>query len=331
MFDITGADTQQQLLRSEFESFMEEHYKCLMPNVISDFLPFLRFFCEKLQGWRAYIQDHQEKSVEFWTRIIEVEKHRQRAAERQNDGSYVPDLVDFMSTAPLDDGKVLSDRNITLQILDFFLGGTDTTPLTLEWAMAELVTHPNFMKRAQEELDRVVGLERLVEETDFPNLPFLQAIVKETYRLHPVGPLGGPRESTEPVEALGYKIPAKTRVILNIFAIHRDPAVYERPDEFDPTRFLDRHRNVNPLAAFDSYELMPFGVGRRMCPAFNLGNTTVHLILANLIHNFDWALADGQNIDTFDMTERLHGVTFSLKYALSLIPTARSGILARAL
>lgn len=76
---------------------------------------------------------------------------------------------------------------------------------------------------------------------------------------------------------------------------------------------------------------MPFGVGRRMCPAFNLGNTTVHLILANLIHNFDWALADGQNIDTFDMTERLHGVTFSLKYALSLIPTARSGILARAL
>ena len=139
-------------------------------------------------------------------------------------------------------------------------------PKHLQRRCAELVLYPTLMNRTREEIDGVVGLDRLVEESDFSKLPYLQAIVKETFRLHQ-SPLGLPRESTAPGEALGYKIPTKTRIIFNIHAIHRDPAVYDNPDEFHPDRFLREHVHVNHMSAFDSYELIPFGVGRRMCPA----------------------------------------------------------------
>ena len=147
------------------------------------------------------------------------------------------------------------------------MAGSDTSATTAEWAMAQLMAHPDHMKRAREELGAVVGRDRLMQEPDLPNLPFLQAIVKESFRLHPAAPLGVPRTSSQEAEACGYKIPAASELLLNVRAIHRDPAVYhENPEEFDPQRFVDRPE-ANHLSGFDSYELIPFGVGRRMCPA----------------------------------------------------------------
>jgi cytochrome P450 len=102
--------------------------------------------------------------------------------------------------------------------------------------MAELITHPDIMQQAQAELVAVIGEDRLVQEADIPNLPLLQAIVKETLRLHPAVPLAIPRESHEPCIVSGYPFPAQTLLIVNLFAIQRDPAVYENPDEFKPSR-----------------------------------------------------------------------------------------------
>ena len=206
---------------------------------------------------------------------------------------------------------------------EFFSAGTESSSTTVEWALAELVIHPELMNRARKEIDGIVGLDRLVKDSDIPKLPFLQAIVKETFRLHPSPPLGVPRESTALVEALGYKIPAGTRIMYNLYAIHRDTSVYKNPDEFDPDRFLHRHVQVNHLAAFDSYELIPFGVGRRMCPGYNLGNTIVHFILANLIHSYEWSVPDGESLD---MTGIFQTFLICLKIPLRLVPKLRKGL-----
>jgi cytochrome P450 len=118
------------------------------------------------------------------------------------------------------------------------LAGTDTSAITLEWAMAELLKHPAKMQKCVKELDEVVGRGRLVDESDLPNLPYLHAVVKETLRLHPPGALMVPHESTEDCTVSGYFIPAKTRVIVNVWAISRDPALWDQPFDFSPERFL---------------------------------------------------------------------------------------------
>lgn len=116
------------------------------------------------------------------------------------------------------------------------LAGSESSATTVEWAMAELMANPSIRKQAQEELDRVVGNARLVQEADLPNLPLLAAIVKETFRLHPPVPLSLPRSSNQPCVVAGRQFPVNTRLLLNIFAIHRDPSVYEHPDAFQPSR-----------------------------------------------------------------------------------------------
>ncbi|KAH9560497.1 hypothetical protein CY35_06G108100 [Sphagnum magellanicum] len=118
------------------------------------------------------------------------------------------------------------------------VGGIGSIAGTLEWVLAELLLHPNIMKHAQTELDNLVGTNRLVEESDLQHLPYLQAILKETLRLHPVGPFLFPHHSIEPCQVQGYTIPAKTRVLVNIWALGRDPNSWENPLEFDPDRFM---------------------------------------------------------------------------------------------
>jgi cytochrome P450 len=162
---------------------------------------------------------------------------------------------------------------------------------------------------------------RFVRESEFAQLPFLQAIVKEGFRLHPPSPLPILRESLHPCEFRGYKLPAKTILIHNIFSIHRDPSVYENPDEFNPERFLHRP-DINPLAHFDSFELVPFGVGRRS----TLGNAMVTLMLANLLFRFHWSMPEGLSAQDMDMSEA-HGLTVWMKTPLCLVATPRTRLI----
>ena len=203
------------------------------------------------------------------------------------------------------------------------LAGTETMSNTVEWAMAELMLHPDVMQRAQDELDTVVSVHRLVQESDIPNLPYLQAIVKEVFRLHTPVPLALPHQSTEAANVLGFYLPAHTHMILNLFAIHRDPSVYEDPESFNPQRFVDKHPEASPTSGFNSYELIPFGAGRRMCPAFNLANLMVSLQLAHLLHGFDWSLPEDQSAESLDMAE-FFGIAVSMKTSLRLVPRPRT-------
>ena len=177
-------------------------------------------------------------------------------------------------------------------------GSTDTTTVMLTWALALIMNNRNVLEKAQEELDIHVGKERKVEESDINNLVYLQAIVKETLRLYPAGQLGGPREFDEDCTVYGYHIPKGTRLIVNLWKLHRDPRIWPDPLEFKPERFLTTHKDIDVKG--QDYELLPFGAGRRMCPGYTFGLQMLHLPLASLLQGFE--LSTPGNVPV-DMTE----------------------------
>lgn len=179
---------------------------------------------------------------------------------------------------------------------DLFLAGTDTSAITTEWALAELINQPNILRKAAQEIDSVVGKTRLLEESDIPQLPYLQAVVKETLRLHPAGPLI-PRKSSRDCVIAGYHIPAKTHLFVNVWAIHRDPNYWENPLEFNPERFLTGNGDGQLDVRGQHYHFLPFGSGRRSCPGTTLGMSVVQRTLGALVQCFDWKVENGRAVD----------------------------------
>nr|ABY77007.1 flavonoid 3',5'-hydroxylase [Petunia x hybrida] len=179
----------------------------------------------------------------------------------------------------------------------------------IEWALAEMMKNPAILKKAQAEMDQVIGRNRRLLESDIPNLPYLRAICKETFRKHPSTPLNLPRISNEPCIVDGYYIPKNTRLSVNIWAIGRDPQVWENPLEFNPERFLSgRNSKIDPRG--NDFELIPFGAGRRICAGTRMGIVMVEYILGTLVHSFDWKLPS-------EVIEFEYGRSFWLSFAES--------------
>jgi cytochrome P450 len=174
---------------------------------------------------------------------------------------------------------------------------------TSEWAMAEVLRNPSLVAKAKAELDRVVGFTRTVQESDIPNLKYIQAIVKEALRLHAPLPFLLPHQSINATTAFGYDIPAKTRLFVNIWGIGRDPEVWENPGEFAPERFLDGTNAGATEFQGQHFELIPFGAGRRLCPGMAFASVAVHLQVASLLHAFEWSFPDGMAAEELDMSE----------------------------
>ncbi|KAL2326954.1 hypothetical protein Fmac_020381 [Flemingia macrophylla] len=217
--------------------------------------------------------------------------------------------------------KITRD-NIKAFLVDMFTGGTDTTAVTLEWSLAELINHPTVMEKARKEIDSIIGKNRIVMELDIDNLPYLQAIVKETLRLHPPSPFVM-RESTKNCTISGYDIPAKTQVFTNVWAIGRDPKHWDNPFEFRPERFLTKDNESGKLMGQvdvrgQHYQFLPFGSGRRGCPGTSLALKVAHTTLAAMIQCFEWKSEeeDGGNCGCVDMKE---GPSFILSRAQPLI------------
>ncbi|XP_078443839.1 flavonoid 3'-monooxygenase-like [Wolffia australiana] len=193
-----------------------------------------------------------------------------------------------------EDGRVLSENEIKALFLDLFMAGSDSTSTLVECGVAELIRQPQILKAVQEEIDTVVGRRRLVLEADLAYLPLVQAVVKESLRMHTPGPLTVPRLATESYEIGGYHIPKGTAIFLNLGAICTDPVVWPRPLEFRPERFLVGGDNAGAEFRGNGFQFIPFGAGRRICPGMNLGLRTVPLLIATLAHAFDWVLPQGE-------------------------------------
>lgn len=174
------------------------------------------------------------------------------------------------------------------------MAGTDTSALTLEWAMALLLNNPEALKKARAEIDHYIGYDRLVDEPDLSMLPYLQGIAKETMRLYPAAPLLAARESTSNCTIEGFDIPSKTMLLVNAWAIHRDPELWDDPDSFKPERYEGLGDEMY------KFKLIPFGLGRRSCPGAGFANREVTLTLATLIQCFEW---ERVSEDLVDMAE----------------------------
>ncbi|XP_059444316.1 cytochrome P450 71A1-like [Corylus avellana] len=251
----------------------------------------------------------------FFEQVIEEHKTSENS---DNDHLNSLDFVDILLRLQKNDKLdfELAKDSLKAILLDMFVGGTDTTSTALEWLMAELMKNPGIMKRAQEEVRRVVGKKSKIDVNDINKLDYLKCILKETVRLHPPLPLLVPRETITSVKIGGYDIPPKTRVFINTWAIQRDPKVWERPEEFLPERFED-----NPIDfRGQDFELIPFGGGRRGCPGMAFGVASVEYVVANLLCWFDWKLPSG-NVqgEDLDMTE-INALVASKKIPLHLVP-----------
>ncbi|GAU32788.1 hypothetical protein TSUD_152360 [Trifolium subterraneum] len=238
---------------------------------IGDFIPFIGWM--DLGGVVSKMKCLHKKFDVFLTKMIE--DHVKCAHERKEK----PNFLDILMANGDDD--------------DF---GTDTSSSIIEWALAEMLRNPHILLRAQKEIDQVVGKGRMLVESDLQKLPYLQAICKETYRLHPSTPLSVPRVSNKACQINGYYIPKDTRFNVNIWAIGRDPDIWANPLEFNPERFLSGKNARIDLNGVD-FELIPFGAGRRICVGYRMAIVVIEYILGTLVHSFDWKLPIGVELN----------------------------------
>lgn len=284
----------------------------------ANYFPFLRFL--DLQGNSKKMKDNMERLFRVFRGFIDAkiaEKALLNNPKDVTDGDFVDALLHLTEG----DEAELNTNDIEHFLSDLFTAGTDTSSSTVEWAMTELLSNPKTMKKAQTEMDHVIGQNGIVQESDISEFPYLQAVVKETFRLHPPAPLLVPRKAESDVEILGFMVPKDTQVLVNVWAIGRDPSVWENPTQFEPERFLGKETDVKGR----DYELTPFGGGRRICPGLPLAVKTVNLMLASLLYSFDWKLPNGINPEDLDMDETF-GLTLHKTNPLRAIPIKKRPI-----
>ncbi|KAK4753516.1 hypothetical protein SAY87_001620 [Trapa incisa] len=276
---------------------------------MSDFI----WLCKKVdfQGFRKRIEDVHRRFDSILENIIDTRelsrKRKRKGAAAGNDEEGIKDFLDMMLDVYEDPNSEmkLTRNHIKALVLDFFTAATDTSAIVLEWSLAELMNHPKVMEKAKQEITNVVGTARLVQESDIPSLPYIQAIIKETFRLHPPVPIIS-RKSVEDAVINGYGIPAKSLMFINMWAIARDPKVWDHPMEYEPERFLGRSEDESIDIKGRNYELLPFGSGRRGCPGISLAMLEIPVTLAAMIQCFEWESCGptGEIVRAVDMDER---------------------------
>ncbi|XP_043717808.1 cytochrome P450 CYP736A12-like [Telopea speciosissima] len=284
---------------------------------LADYIPYLGSF--DLQGLVHHMKAISKVFYEFFKKIIDEHIHDAKNRQNNHKGDYIDVMLQLMKesqNATDEQGYMIERTNIKAIILDILVATMDTSTVTVEWALSELLRNPKVLEKLQVELRDKVGRDRVVEEEDLVKLNYLDMVVKEVMRLHPVAPLLVPRESIEDITINGYHIPKKSHVIINAWAIQRDPIVWsDNAEEFLPERFIDNNIDIRG----HDFQFIPFGSGRRGCSAIPLGLVVVKLVLAQMVHCFDWELPSGMSPNDLDMTEKF-GLTVARTSHLLAIP-----------
>ncbi|XP_021863528.1 cytochrome P450 736A117 isoform X2 [Spinacia oleracea] len=304
---------------AKFKELLKEFVELLGTFTVSNFIPWMAWI-DKLNGLHSKMNKLAIEFDDFLEGIVaeHMDQQNKEGNGTASEKERTKDFVDVLLQVQTDNtaGFPIGKDSIKALILDMFAGGTDTTYTVLEWAMTELLRHPTVMKKLQEEVRNITSGQADVSEEDLENMKYLKAVIKETLRLHPPIPLLVPRESTQDVKINGYEIAAGTRVITNAWAIHRDPATWEEPEEFHPERFLNSSIDFKG----QDFELIPFGSGRRGCPGILFAIANNELVLANLLNKFNWALPGKEKIESLDMRQRT-GLTIHRKIPLLAVAT----------
>ncbi|GMQ05062.1 hypothetical protein CsSME_00050245 [Camellia sinensis var. sinensis] len=281
------------------------------PNM-SDFYPGLARF--DLQGIEKKMRGVMKRVDEIFDMMIDQRMKRDGEGGEKESKDFLQFLLEHK-----DGGREaktpLTMAQVKAMLMDMVVGGTDTTINSVEAAMAEMMNKPQVMQKLQLELDTIVGKDHIVDESHIPKLPYLYAIMKETLRLHPILPLLIPHSPSETCTIGGYTIPKGTRILFNVWAIHRDPLIWENPLEFDPERFLNGKWDYTG----NDFAYFPFGSGRRICPGISMAERVFMFSIASLVHSFEWKLPEGEKLD---LTESF-GIVLKKKIPLVVIPIPR--------
>ncbi|CAI0409789.1 unnamed protein product [Linum tenue] len=315
---VFGGSSSTQKQRQEFVPLIKEITKAVGAFSLVDVFPSSKLL-RRITRYEPKLKKIHAAADAIMEAVIN-DHMAKRSTKHDQDDNNDEDLVDvLLDLKEKDDLRFpFSNFEIKAVILDIFIAGTETWTITAAWVMSELMKNPDVMEKAQKEIRQVVfsrNGEKDVNEADIGELNYLELVLKETLRLHTPDALTIPRESQETTVINGYRIPAKTRVIINAWAIGRDPDYWTEPETFNPERFLNSSVSYKGL----DFQLIPFGAGRRICPGMHYGVAIVKLVIANLLYHFDWELPNGMMPQELDMSESF-GTEVGRKNDLLLIP-----------
>ncbi|KAK9110595.1 hypothetical protein Sjap_018655 [Stephania japonica] len=312
----------------ELQEMVREGFELLGAFNWSDFIPWLSYFYDPLR-----VNERCEALVPRVRKLVKkiIDEHRQRRGLEKRSIDQLNDDSDFVDVLlSLDGEEKLTEDDMVSVLWEMIFRGTDATAILAEWVMAELVLNPSVQAKLQEELDSVINPPNtttnnttITDEMVANKMPYLGAIIKETLRVHPPGPLlSWARLSTSDVGlSNGMVIPTHTTAMVNMWAITHDPTIWAEPIKFKPERFLDGSSDKYGLDVRGSdMRLAPFGAGRRVCPGKNLGLVTVAQWVAQLVHRFKW-VEDSKN--KVDLTE-LMKLSCEMKTPLSALALPRN-------
>ncbi|KAH6809410.1 hypothetical protein C2S51_027193 [Perilla frutescens var. frutescens] len=295
---------------NKFNKLLKESVELLGASPVGEFVPWLSWI-DRVVGLDAKVDRFAKLFDEFLEDVVREHRNREKLGD-DAELDFVDILLQFQRENK--NNSPVEDEAIKALVMDMFAAGTDTTHSAMEWTMTELIRNPTTMKTLQNEVREVAGSKGEIEEEDLEKMPYLKAVFKESLRLHPPVPLLIPRESTQDTKLLGYDVVSGTRVVINAWAISRDPSLWENPEEFYPQRFLDSSIDFKGL----HFELVPFGAGRRGCPGIAFATAVNELAIAKLVHKFNFALPNEGRQQDFDMTEA-NGITVHKKFPLLLV------------
>ncbi|KAJ4724621.1 Cytochrome P450 [Melia azedarach] len=298
--------------REIFISIMEEVMQLLVGANVADLFPSTRFL-QSITGIKSRLQKIHKQADKIISSIIDEHKKHKERLQTGKDEDIVDVLLSVQERADIE--FPITTDNIKAIITEVFGAGSETTATTLDWALCEMMKNPRVLKRAQDEVREVFNKKGKVDETGIAEMQFLKLVIKETMRLHTPAPLLFPRECRESCKIDGFDIPAKATVIVNAWAIARDPKYWSEPESFMPERFLDCSIDFKGL----DFEYIPFGSGRRICPGIPFAIANIELLLAMLLYHFDWKLPSGMKHEDLEMTE-VFGAIVRRKYDLRIIP-----------
>ncbi|NP_001296581.1 isoflavone 2'-hydroxylase [Cicer arietinum] len=266
---------------SQFRDMVTELLQLSGANNKTDFMPLLKFF--DFENLEKRVKNIADKTDAFLRGLLQEQRNKK---ERTN--TMIDHLLNLQESQP----EYYTDQIIKGLALAMLLAGTDSSAVTLEWSMSNLLNHPEILKKVKDELDIHVGQDRLVDESDLPKLTYLKNVIYETLRLCTPAPLLLPHSTSDDCIIGGYKVPRDTIVLINAWAIHRDPKSWSEATSFKPERF-DKKGEIEKVIAF--------GMGRRVCPGEALALRTISMTLALLVQCFDWKRTSD---DKIDMAER---------------------------
>uniref|UniRef100_A0A803LVV9 Cytochrome P450 n=1 Tax=Chenopodium quinoa TaxID=63459 RepID=A0A803LVV9_CHEQI len=255
----------EEVLGSRYFSLLHEVEAMFVGFFFSDHFP-LGGLIDKLSGQSSKLEKAFKEIDAVSEKIINDHLHTNKLQSERDD--IVDVLLRLMNDTSFP--FKLTKKHVKAILMNLFVGGANTTTAGVIWALTELIKNPIPMKKVQEELRGAIQNKGCILEGDLPMLKYFKAVVKETFRLHPPAPLLVPRETIQKINIEGYNILPKTTVIINAWAIQRDPEYWKDPEMFMPERFMHMGSSVE-LKAHDFMSMIPFGGGRRICPAYNFG------------------------------------------------------------